>query len=305
MKRDKIANQQWKVHNSSINVMPWYEDEYVEKDGQFIVSEIDRIQESKDVDEFQRTKNEDLFVKIYERRIPTLRNWARQFHFLENNDDMMGIFNHCFYKAVMTFDINKKTFNTYLFYCLMNCVRNLRTEKKAKKRLPEGVDPNLAGHFLLSLDYDYGDDGSSGNLKSKLSESMEQRSFAMDSIKLNDTARVLSNNNPIVFNFLKDLSKGHSVSALIKIYKTKNGIIKLNTNDYQRFSQKHIKSKDVSAFIGSSENIIGSFSLVRYSIVDHQMRYTIEMKKTKDTDVIIKSLRRLRKDRKNIMARIE
>ena len=291
------------VEEESVNegVFSWY----LPEDGKFI--KIDREQEDKDVIRYQKTGDREIFERLYQNRIPSLQIWARRHHYLtDSKENMFGELRFYFMKAVLKFKKNRGSFNTCLFTFLLNCIRNLKTGKKAKKRKPEGADPNSMNNFVLSLDYSYGnvDEGDGRSLKDILSDKMEDRRGTVDQIYLEETMNVLSNKNHIIKKFLRGLSDGNTLGNMIKTFKTKKGIIKISRKQFKNLSSKKSK-KTVIGLIKDHNNIEDKFSLIGYSVhAPNILNYTIEMQKTKESDLIIKTVRKLRRNKESILERI-
>ena len=115
-KEDGIENDDSGLISEGLNLCKgWYTPEE-----RSVFAQIDREQENRDVDAFQKNHNEKLFEKIYKIRIPTLQIWARKTHYLmDSKDDMFGELSSCFAKAVSTYKKKKGSFNTWLFIFLL------------------------------------------------------------------------------------------------------------------------------------------------------------------------------------------
>ena len=69
---------------------------------------IDRVQENRDIIQFQKTGDVAFFNKVYDNRIPTLKVWARKYYYLvDSADDMYGELSFYFAKAAMKYDKNR------------------------------------------------------------------------------------------------------------------------------------------------------------------------------------------------------
>lgn len=269
--------------------------------------EINRDQEDDAVDQYQKNGDERLFEKIYMARIPTLQIWTRKYYYLlGNKEDMYGEFCVCFARAVQTFKKGKGAFNTWLFTLLLNCARNFQTGRRAKKRLPKGINPNSMGSFMLSLDYSYdGKDGTENTLKDILADKMSVDAEAIGKIIIDETADIMANHNPVVKGFLKRLSDGNTIASLVKEYKTRRGKINISESQIKRLHGKYKQKKIVTRLIRANTEIQDDFSLLDYTVsTPNNLYYTIEMKKTKEADLVMRTIRRLRKDKKNVLSRI-
>lgn len=293
IKHDSKENDNW--------YLPWY---WYTAEEKSVFAKINRKQEDKDVDTFQKTRDASLFEKIYEARIPTLQIWARRYQYLTySKEDMFGEFCLCFTKAILTYQKKKGyAFNTYLFRLLINCAQNLQTGRRAKKRLPIGVDPNAMGRAVLSLDYSYdGKDGSENTLKDIIANKMASEDKIIDNMITDETLNTLSGKDLTIKGFLKKLSDGNTIASLIKEYKTKRGKIKISKMQAKRLNGK----KAVSKLIKRNIPIREDFMVLDYSVSNlNKLYYTIRLKKTDASDLVMRTIRRLRKDKQDILSQI-
>jgi DNA-directed RNA polymerase specialized sigma24 family protein len=273
---------------------------------------IDREQEDKDVSTFQKTKDTQLFDKVYKARIPTLQIWARRYSYLvDSKEDMFGECSYCFTKAVLTYKKSKGAFNTWLFRLLINCIQNIKTSRQAKKRLPKGQNPNSMHENVLSLDYSYdGKDGSQSTMKDAILQKRIDAGPVNESplIKMSseETINILSNHNKIVRGFLIKVSDGNTISSLLKEYKSREGKINITKDQFDQLNVKKKQKKIVYALIKENGFIQGDFKVLDYKVIaPHSLLYTIEMKKTKESDLVMKTIRKLRKDNGVILAKIK
>ncbi len=278
---------------------------YAPEDNQFV--KIDRKQEDENVIKYQKTHDMTIFEKLYQDRIPSLQIWARRYHWLtDSKENMFGELRFYFMKAVNKYQKNRGSFNTCLYTFLLNCVRNLKTGKKAKKRKPEGADPNSTTNFILSLNYPYGNskDGDGRSLMDIISDKIEDKKRVTDQICLEETMDILSSDNRIIRKFMMGLSDGHTLGNMIKSFKIKQGNIKISKNCYSRLVGKKKNKKIVANLIRGKKDISDDFSVVDYAVTPNTLVYTIEMKKTKESDLILRTVRKLRRNREHIMERI-
>jgi DNA-directed RNA polymerase specialized sigma24 family protein len=269
--------------------------------------DIDRNEEDKDVSKYQKTNDERLFEKIYKARIPTLQIWTRKYYYLlGNKEDMYGEFCACFSRAVQTYKKSRGAFNTWLFTVLLNCARNLQIGRRAKKRIPIGVDPNSIGNFILSLDFSYdGKDGTNNTLKDILAEKMAVEDDTISRIVADETSGIMASRNPIIKGFFKKLGDGYTIASLAKEYRTRSGQIKISKTQARRLSGKCKNKMIVTKLIRKKALIQDEFAVVDYSVaIPDSLCYTIEMKKTAEVDMVMRTIRRLRRDKKNVMSRI-
>lgn len=269
---------------------------------------IDRNAENADVERYKKTGDTAIFEKVYERRIPTLRVWARKNgHLLNGADDMFGEFSQVFFKAVNKYSIKKGSFNTYLFTLLLNCVKNIKNGKKAKKRRPINLDPNSTSNFVLSLDWGYHDeDGSGGTLKDILANSLSDGSNAIDDIHLSETINVLAKNDAKIQAFLRKLSNGETLSSIIKESKTKTGKIEITKKEVKKLDGGRKHKSIVVELIKDKADIKDNFALLDYHIESgfKNLHYTIEMNKTQESDLLMRALRKMRREEDSLMSKI-
>lgn len=290
------------VENPEKKFPPWYT---AEERSVFVA--IDRYQENKDIVRFQRNKSIKLFDKIYENRIPTLQIWAKRYHYLmDSEDDMFGELSCYFYKAIMTYKGNRGSFNTWLFACLIHGVRNLQIGRMAKKRLPEGIDPNHMKKFILSMDYNYNNkDGSENTLKDIIADKLSTRGNIYDNMCLNETVNILSRKNPLIVGFLKKLSDGNTLTSALKEYKTRKGKINISYNQYKKLRSNLKYKRVVCQLIKNKANIQEKFMLVNYCVINpNKLHYIIEMSKTEEADMILRTIRKIRKEKNFLLEKI-
>jgi DNA-directed RNA polymerase specialized sigma24 family protein len=301
-------NEGWNINIDSERdtgeTFPWSGEE--EDKNSFPVIDFD--QEDEAVDRFIKSSDTAIFNKVYEDRIPSLQFWARRYYYLMDNskEDLFSEFNLCFVKAVWSFKKDKGHFNTWLYYVLSNCIKNLYMGRTAKKRLPEGVDPNSMSKNILSLDFPYrGKDGDGSTLREALADTSSDYGVALNKLATEDTIDIISSKNPIVKGFLNNICEGNTVAALYKKHKMRQGHVKISKAQAQKLAKRKEQKKMVLSLIKNNALIKESFSVLNYSVVSSDtLAYTIEMKKTAETNVVMKAIRRLKKDKKNILAQI-
>ena len=278
----------------------------VEKASMF--KHIDRRQENKDVIEFQKTGDIELFEKLYQDRIPSLKIWANRFHYLlDGNDDMFGELSACFFKAIEKYDKKRGSFNTCLYTFFRNCVRNLRNGKKAKKRKSFGADPNSLAVKPLSLDYNYStSDGSTSTLKDIIADETAEDICTAEKMHLDETLGILSMENEMIREFLSKLSSGNTLSSLLKDLRRKRGRLKLNRVQAKQLIQKRRCKRMVTNIIKDKSTIDRRFNLVDYKVTpSNRLYYTVELDKTKAADLMLKTIRKLRKNENFFLDKIQ
>jgi len=268
---------------------------------------IDRKQENKDVVKFQRTKKKELLEKLYYNRIPTLQIWSKRYSYLINDsDDMFGELVYHFIKAVYGYKQCKGSFNTFLFASLLYCVRNIRSSQLAKKRVPEGMENESPLSFLLSLDYNYNKgDGEESTLKDILADEIATENSIREEISIDETIEMICKNDPHMKVVLKRLSNGETVASVVKESKTKCGRIKLNEVQAKRLKKNRKCNQTVSKIIDEKVSVPGAFDLMSYRVSDtNNLHYVIELKKTKESDDILRTIRKFRRNKDYIIEQI-
>lgn len=272
---------------------------------------IDKNQENKDVVDFQKHGNREIFERIYENRIPTLKIWSKKYYYLTDSaDDMFGELSFCFSKAVSTYDKKRGHFNTWLYTLLQNCVRNIRNGKKAKKRKPLGADPESISTFTLSLDYNYNTkDGGDSTLKDILADELGEEGGVIDQMNLDETIDILAKKDPQVKVFLKRLGHGNTLSSLIKELKMKKGYVTLSKTQARTISKRLEEKKSCKRIVSDilkDKTDIGKFHLVDCKVTpSNRLYYTVELHKTQEADSMMKTIRSIRKDKNYLMASIQ
>lgn len=280
-----------------------------------VFASIDRKKENNQVVHFQNTGDSKIFEEIFTTRVPTLQIWARRYSYLMDcrdkivaKEDMFGELSKYFTKAVYTYKKQKGSFNTCLFTYLLNCVRNLQISKRAKKRLPKGMDANAMTNFILSLDHSYNDkDGDNKNtLGDIVSGQMKQNDNVVDQINFNETLDVISNGDSNIKGFLRKLGDGNTLSSLLKECKMVKGSIKIGKKQFNYLKDTVKYKRIVSDLIKKATNNEDAFSIVEYHVGGAcRLYYTMEMHKTDDSNYILKIIRKLRRDKRTILSRLQ
>ena len=279
---------------------------------------INRKEENKDIIRFQKTSNKAILEKLYHNRVPTLQVWARRYCYLHPDKKMEDMFSELTqvfiraihrYKKRKQYKIGRKTvwrqthFNTYLWSCLDHFVKNLRSRNEAIKRTTEKFSKN----FVLSLDYKYSNkkDGTENTLKDILKNELSTGENTKENLYLEETLDVLAHENPHIKNFLKKLSDGNTLAALLRQYRIKEGTIKIKLKDASRLKSRRRCNRIVADLISDATKIQDSFQVLNYEVIlPNKLHYTIEMKKTKVTNSILREIRKLRKNKETILTKI-
>ena len=289
--------------------------------------EIDKEEENKNVIKFQKNKSLEILEELYLNRVPTLKKWAWDYHYLDDSvDDLFSELTQVFIRTVHKYKRHKRTkkyygkkittvtpFNTYLWFALDHYIKNLMSRKRAKKRRPIGSDPNSISNVTLSLDFSYDTKGESNNtlkdiIANDLGFDTKDDENITKQIYLDETIDVLASEYPNIKEFLKRLSAGNTIAALLREYKTKQGRIKISKIQANKLNKRKC-TRIVSGLIKSKTRINDDFCLVNYYIKKGTklcyLHYQIEMKKTEETDFIVKVIRKIRKNRDHLLNIIE
>jgi hypothetical protein len=267
--------------------------------------DIDRDEEDRDITIFQKTQDLILQEKIYNRRISTIQHWAREYAQKTHNDfeDMFNDFSIKFIFLLRGYKKSRGSFNTYLYSSYLNLIRNFFNSKRANKRRPIGLDPNIH-NFVYSLEHPYKHgDQEGGTLQDFISDQIITKDCINKDINLKETISVLSNNNPSMKTFLVKICSGNSVASAIKEMKKRHGGIKISG----QLSRKINKGKCVKRIVKKiiSDDVNDDFKLLNYQVQQgNQLVYTIEMRKTKDTDYVSKMLRKMKNNKEKILEKM-
>lgn len=261
---------------------------------------IDRDEEDRDILLFQKTGDMKILEKVYKNRIPTLHSWANKNFYpglMASVEDLFAELSIVFIKAAEKYDVKRGNFNTCLWNFLLNRIKNIKSSKHAKKRVSGDYNGPLNG-MILSLDYSYNDkDGSALTLKDVIpSEASAEDNFVLKETIFDETVTALSTDNPQFKEFLLKVSEGGSLASLMKEYKTRKGQITLNHSQAKKLAHRKSK-KFIAAIIREQNNIKGDFNLSDYTLEGSALNYEIELKKTTETDNILKTIRELRKNK--------
>ena len=261
---------------------------------------IDRDQENRDVDLYNRTKDDKVLEKVFQNRVPTLKYWAAKHYFPGLSlslEDFYGELVIVFMKTVKGFQYGRGSFNTCLYTFLLNRIKNIKSGRYAKKRKPDHYEGSI-NNMILSLDYEYSEkDGKSITLEEKLeNEDSNDYDNINGEINLKESVHILANGDPKLKNVLVRLGRGDSINCILKHYKTKEGKIKLDSKlkeELENASSEKIIINKIKELSG-----ITDFKLISYNVGYKFLKYTVEFKKTQETDSLAKSLRKIKKDKK-------
>ena len=263
---------------------------------------IDRAQEDKDVALFQKTGDMRLLEKIYNNRIPTLKVWATKHYYpglAISQDDLFEELSVVFVKAAQKFQKGRGNFNTCLFTFLLNRIKNLKNGMHAKKRVSETYEGPRSG-MVLSLDFAYNDkDGSDITLKDVIPDP----EFDPKKMLIDDTVEVLSNGNEVLKDFLYKVSHGESVSNLLKEAKQKEG-----TFTIKPASAKKIKGggkRAIKEFLKENKLFDQDFDVVEYKLTDLELSFRVQLRKTKEYELLSKAIRHFKKNKKQYISKIK
>lgn len=261
---------------------------------------IDRDQENSDVETFQKTGDLDILERVYKNRIPTLKGWAIKHYYpglTSSVEDLFEELSVVFVKAAKTYNGDKGQFNTWLWTLLINRLKNIKNSKHAKKRISEHYDGPLSG-MLLSLDYSYSDcDGAEVTLKDIIASNPSDHhgDTVTEETSFEETVRILAKDNEVFEDALRKIGEGNSVASLVRDYKRRKGYIKVTPAEATRFRKN--KCKRMVADLLANKKVCQTFKLIGYEVVGTKLYYEIEMKKSPEADLVMKTIRDLRNNK--------
>ena len=272
-----------------------------------------KVEENEAVMEFQKSGDLRILETIYLNRIPTLNYWARKNRHLDNNSfqDIKGELTRIFLKAVKQYKSKRNTkidgksetaktdFNTYLYTSFNYALCNIYNRKKAKKRTPYPSENTKLANMLLSLDYVYGHSDDGGfTLKDIIADKATGKDGKVTAqMQIEEMLDVLSHDCPdVTKNFLRQISEGRSISSLLKEYKVREGKVKTTTKIIKKINNSRRPCVRIVANL-IAEEVPERFKLVDFYTNGCDVYYTIEMHKTKETDVILSRIRKLKKNK--------
>jgi len=270
--------------------------------------DIDRDQENQDIFKFQKTGDEDLLVKVYHQRVPTLWKWTSM-HYIPgltstSQQDLFAEFTVVFVTAAHKYDIKRGSFNTCLYTFLDHRIKNIKSRQFAKKRRPKDYKGPITG-MMRSLDYTYSNkEGSEVSLKDMLPDRRVDRDVSTN-IFFEETLNLLSHENESVKKFMRKLGDGYSFSSLLSEFKTHSGSLKLTPTQTKQLSTKRKCVRIVRDIIKERGKLKSEFKLRDYTIKKNRLHYRVELNKTEETDLIMKSIRKLKRNREDYLDQIE
>jgi len=268
------------------------------------IKNVDRKEENRLVDEFQKSGDVEILEDVYIRRIPTLANWALRFYYpgLEISiDDFMEELSIVFIKAANKYKIEKGSFNTCLYTYLTNRIKNMKNSTHAKKRRPENYDGPISG-ILLSLDHSYSNGGDGEKTLKDFLDAKEGRYHkrALSETHFKDTVNVLSSGNDILKEVFVRLGEGSTLSSILKGYKTVKGSINLTKDEINGLDNSSLKD-----ILIVQKKIEGSnFVITNFNLVDLKASYTLEFDDTEETKLIKKSIKKIRTNKDEYISKI-
>jgi hypothetical protein len=273
-----------------------------------------RKEENAAVEEYQKTKDPKILEGIYVNRIPSLNYWARKNQHLDNNSfgDIKGELTTAFLKAIKGYSSNLgvegkvyRHFNTYLYSSFTHGMCNIYNKKKAKKRTPLNSENESLYEMLLSLDYVYGNgDGSSFTLKDVVADpSTGDNGGVVNPIMVDEMLDVLSDGVPCTKEFLRKLSYGQTIPSLLREYKRVDARMRVKREVAERISaSRRPCTKIVTDLIKAK--VPERFKLLEYNVKGCFIYYSIELHKTDKTDVIMRKIRKLKKNKEFYLDKI-
>jgi hypothetical protein len=269
---------------------------------------INKKEEDEQIVRFQKTGDLRALEKVYHNRIPTLWRWTKE-HYIQgltccSKEDLFAEFTLVFVKAAHEYKQARGPFNNCLWIFLQNRVKNIKSSNYAKKRRSLDYTGPLNG-MVLSLDYSYSDkDGSEVTLKDLVPSKSNVGKHSNKDVFLEETLDVLAHENHQIKEFLRKLSDGNSLTALIKEYKSKRGSVKITRAQYRQLNNRRNCHRIVTGIIEEKTKPDSSFKLVEYFVKKNVLHYKIEMNKTEEADFIIKKIRHIRRNREDYINKI-
>ena len=280
-------------------------------------------EENEAIDLFQKTGDVKIIEQVYKNRIPTLRWWANKNKYLDHNsfDDVYGELTKIFVRAIYGYqyihekvDKNgvvrkiKKPFNTYLYTAFENSMCNLHNRKKAKKRRPIEMNDDEVDYmssFLLSLNYAYNEGDSEYTLQDVLpDDKFGTDGKIVDNISFMETISVLCHQDDPQYlreAFVK-LGEGNSLASILKEYKQVTGRMRITPKMAKRLKRRKC-TRIVSDMI-CEKHRHEDFTLIDYQVKNKLLIYEIELHKTEESDLIVKKIRGLRKNKDSFLKKI-
>jgi DNA-directed RNA polymerase specialized sigma24 family protein len=159
---------------------------------------INRKMENELVLEFQKTRDEGTFLKIYNPRIDTFKYLSNKYSYV--CDDMYSEVQLVFMKAINGYRKGGRSFNTYYYTSVLNHIKNINKSKKRNKRtLSNGDDPSE--HFLY-LDDSVDRESLSG---STFHDIVASGDGDMIRSEVKDLLTIISEKSEILFNVAVDM----------------------------------------------------------------------------------------------------
>lgn len=268
---------------------------------------IDRDQEDRDVVKYQRSGDQELFEKIYDARIPTIKWWTRAYHYvIGGHADMEGELRYYFVRAINAYDKKRGHFNTCLYTFFINHIRNMITKRGSHKRTTAQAKSNLE-NFVLSLDYGWDKKGEdNGNMDGVFASKMvdHKSKNVTEGMTMAETVHILSKGNPFLKEVFEKIGEGHTISSVLQSVKTRNGKISMSAKRLGVLRKKGRCKALVSEIIKNEVKPSSGFSVIGYKICRKKLHYVIELRKTKEADEILRVIRKLRKREKELRRRI-
>jgi hypothetical protein len=115
----------------------------------------------------------------------------------------------------------------------------------------------------------------------------------------------LSHDNPQIKKFLEKLSQGNSLTTILQECRIKEGDIRISNRKAKNLKEKKRKNRVVKGLIKNKVHIDDEFKVLNYQVVGpYDLHYTIEMKKTKEADNVLKMIKHFRKNKEYYLSRI-
>jgi len=160
---------------------------------------------------------------------------------------------------------------------------------------------------MLSLDFTY-DGDSSGEFTNTLGERLENEDSHdyeknVDEINFRDSIDILSDGDPRLKDIFVKIGNGNSISSIIKDFKRREGSVEIDNT----FAEKVLCSECKKVVSEKIKEVlkIDNFKLLDYVIDSNILSYTIEMRKTEESDLLSKTIRNLKKNKDYYLDKIK
>ena len=287
---------------------------------------VDRNEEDCLVAEYQKTKDEKVFHRLYEMRVQTIKIWAKKNHYLSMSEedlrqDLFGVWAKCVHqyqydpqaRAVRTKSgkfvhyengevkmVFKRTpFNTFLFTSIKHYLSNTNKRKYSKKRLSRSGKP--LENNLISIDCEYGVSGKDQSKRVKLRDMLSSNcsstyeKASIDSL-IDDISR---GDNDIKASLYKFIEDNHTRKISGACQNIVGNLVVAGDDVAIMCGHKSTAKKRLMEIIIQSQKYDSGFKVIDFHFDKKSGNVMFEIKK-KDTMVLRKTLRALERYKKRI-----